>query len=47
MDEEELEETEDEGWSEDPCSSCGTTFEVSTDMYGDPMCHDCFDEAWL
>jgi formylmethanofuran dehydrogenase subunit E len=38
---------EDLEWADEPCSSCGETEEVSYDMYDEPLCHACFDEAWL
>lgn len=40
-------EDEHTDWADEPCSSCGEKDEISYDPDGFPLCHACFDEAWL
>lgn len=42
-----LSEDEDVDWAEEPCSRCGDEDEIAYDQEGVPLCHSCFDEAWM
>lgn len=37
----------EERFVDEPCSSCGTTEDVSIDPNGEPLCPDCGEGAWL